>query len=274
MALPLAYLVLRSVGATEEAWELLLRWRTAQILWRSIVLVDIVAVASVGLAVPLAWLTVRTDLPIRRVWEVLTPLPLVIPSYVGAFLVVSALGPKGLAQQLLSGPLGVERIPDIYGLGGAALTLTLLSYPYVLLIVRGALMNLDPTLEESARGLGAGFWGTQFRVILPQLRPAIAGGMLLVGLYTLSDFGAVSILRYETFTIAIYQQYQTSLDRSVAAALSLLLVAIAVALLLREGGPADTGGTIGRAQRRRAAPARCVWAVGSGRRWPSPPESC
>ena len=234
MLLPLAYLVIRAAGATEEAWSLLLRPRTVQILGRSVLLVATVTTASVALAVPLAWLTERTDLPLRRVWAIATALPLVIPSYVGAFLVVSALGPRGLLQGALSGPFGVERLPNIYGLFGATITLTLLSYPYVLLMVRGVLSNLDPALEESARGLGVGRLGALLRVSLPQLRPAIAAGSLLVALYTLSAFGAVSLLRHETFTWAIYQQYQTAFDLGGAAVLSLLLVALAVSILAME----------------------------------------
>ena len=233
MLLPLAYLVLRSAGATEEAWGLVFRLRTAQILVRTVVLVAVVTGASVALAVPLAWLTVRTDLPFRRAWAVLTVLPLVIPSYVGAFLAVSALGPKGLRQQALSVPFGVDRLPDIYGLPGAAITLSLLSYPYILLTVRGVIGNLDPALEESARSLGRSQWSTMLRVTLPQLRPAIAAGSLLVALYTLGDFGAVSLMRYETFTWAIYLQYE-SFDRSVAAVLSLVLVGVAFGLLLMD----------------------------------------
>ena len=233
MALPLLYLVIRSAGASSEAWELLLRPRTAQILGRSVLLVVTVTSACLAIALPLAWLTVRTDLPLRRTWGVLTALPLVIPSYVGAFLVISVLGPKGLVQGMLSGPFGVDRLPNIYGLAGATITLALLSYPYVLLTVRGVLTNLDPALEESARSLGAGPTRVQLRVVLPLLRPAAASGGLLVGLYTLSDFGAVSLLRYETFTWAIYQQYKY-VDRSIAAVLSLVLVALAVGVLLVE----------------------------------------
>ena len=232
MLLPLVYLVVRSTGASGEAWGLLVRPRTAQILWRSALLVVAVTTVSVAVAVPLAWLTVRTDLPLRRLWGILTALPLVIPSYVGAFLVVSALGPKGLLQGLLA-PLGVERLPDIYGFPGATLTLVLLSYPYILLTVRGALVRLDPALEESARSLGVGPWGSVWRVTLAQLRPAVAAGALLVGLYALSDFGAVSLLGYESFTWAIFQQYG-SLELSSAAVHSLLLVALAVLMLTME----------------------------------------
>ena len=234
MMLPLAYLILRSVGASAEAWELLLRPRTAQILGRSVLLVATVTAVSVGLAATIAWLTVRTDLPLRRFWTVATLLPLVIPSYVGAFLAVSALGPRGLLQQLLSAPFGIDRLPDIYGLPGATITLALLSYPYVVLTMRASLKSLDPAQEESARSLGHGPVSTLMRVTLPRLRPAIASGGLLVGLYTLSDFGAVSLMRYETFTWAIYQQYQSAFDRSIAAVLSLVLIGVAVALLVME----------------------------------------
>ena len=207
MLLPLVYLVVRTLGADSDAWDIIFRARTGEIFARSLLLMVTVIAASLVIAVPLAWLTVRTDLPMRRVWSVVTALPLVIPSYVGGFLVVVALGPGGMLQGLLEGLFGVERLPEIYGFPGAALTLTLLSYPYVLLAVRAALWRMDPSLDEASRGLGRGGWSTFARVTLPQLRPALGAGALLVALYTLSDFGAVSLLGYETFTWAIYLQY-------------------------------------------------------------------
>ncbi len=265
MALPPVYLLLRSADASAEAWRLLLRPRTAEIALRSLSLAAAVTLASVALAVPLAWLTVRTDLPYRRVWGVLTALPLVIPSYVGGFLIISALGPKGLLQGVLQGPLGVDRLPSIYGLPGAALTLVLLSYPYVLLTVRGVMGGLNPAYEETARSLGLGPWAVMRRVTLPQLRPAVVSGGLLVGLYTLSDFGAVSLLRYETFTWAIYQQYQTSFDRSTAALLSAALVLAAILILVSE---AWTRGRM--AYHESAGARRPLRPVGLGRwKWPA-----
>ena len=234
MLLPLVYLVVRTLGADSDAGEIIFRARTGEILVRSLLLMVAVTAASLAIAVPLAWLTVRTDLPMRRVWSVVTALPLVIPSYVGGFLVVVALRPKGMLQGLLEGLFGVERLPEIYGFPGAALTLTLLSYPYVLLTVRTALWRMDPSLDEASRGLGRGGWSTFARVTLPQLRPALGAGALLVALYTLSDFGAVSLLGYETFTWAIYLQYQSAFDRGVAAALALVLVGVAMGVLVLE----------------------------------------
>ena len=183
------------------------------------------------MALPLAWLTTRTDLPFRRAWVVLTALPLVIPSYVAGFIVVAALGPRGMLQGTLDGPFGVDRLPDIHGFAGALLTLTFLSFPYVVLTVRAAMLRIDPAMEESSRGLGRGNWATFFLITLPLLRPGVAAGGLLVALYTLSDFGAVSLLRYETFTWAIFVQYESALDRTLGAGLSLSLVVLALAIV-------------------------------------------
>lgn len=232
--LPLVYLIVRALGSGGEIWSLLLRTRTLAILVRTLLLVIGVTGLSLALSLPLAWLTTRTDLPFRRLWTVLTALPLVIPSYVAGFIVIAALGPRGMLQQILAAPFGVERLPEIYGFPGALLTITLVSYPYLLLTLQAALKGMDPSLEEASHSLGYGPWVTFRRVTLPLLRPSLASGALLVALYTLHDFGAVSLLRYETFTWAIYLQYQTSFDRMVAAALSLVLVAIAVVILYIE----------------------------------------
>ena len=228
------YLAVRSLGAGYEFWDAFLRIRVLEILLRTLLLVGAVTVASILLAVPLAWLTVRTDLPLARVWGVLVTLPLVIPSYVAGFAVVVALGPRGMLQGFLESLVGIERLPDISGFPGAMLTLTFLSYPYILLTVRAALQRLDPSLEESSRSLGYSWRATFRRVVIPLLRPSVAAGGLLVALYTLSDFGAVSLLRYETFTWAIFIQYEAALDRTLGAAFSLALVCLALTLLVGE----------------------------------------
>ena len=230
MVLPVAYLFIRTAGAWDRVAELLLRPSTWAIAARSLGLVAAVTATGIGLAVPLAWLVVRTDLPGRRFWSVATVLPLAIPSYVGSFLYVVAAGPHGLLQRLLA-PLGVQRLPDLHGFWGAYLVMTLFTYPYILLPVRAALARLDPALEEASLSLGRGRAATFWTVILPQLRPAILSGARLVALYTLAEFGAVATLRYETFTWAIYVQYQAAFDRATAGGLALVLVAAALGIL-------------------------------------------
>ena len=132
MLLPIAYLVIRGAGATTEAWELLFRVRTLHTLARTTLLIVVVTGSSILVALPIAWLTTKSDLPFRRVWSVLTAMPLVVPTFIGAFLFISVLGPHGVLQQALE-LLGIDRLPAIYGLPGAAFVLTILSYPYILL---------------------------------------------------------------------------------------------------------------------------------------------
>jgi len=234
IVLPVVYLAIRTAGAGEEMWALILGGRTRHLVVNTLVLAAAVTATTTALALPAAWLTIRTDLPGSRVWSVLTALPLVVPSYVGGFVVATALGPAGMLQQLLERLIDVQRLPDIYGFPGAWLTLSLFTYPYVLLSVRAGLRGLDPAIEEASRSLGYSSWMTFRRVTLPLLRPWIGAGALLVALYTLSDFGAVSMMQFESFTTAIYVQYQASFNRNYAAALALVLVAITALLLMLE----------------------------------------
>jgi len=231
--LPIGYLVVLAASSGEEALALAVRDRSLAVLGRSLLLAATVTAASVLVGVPLAWLTTRSNLPGRRWWTVLAVLPLVVPSYVGGYAVVAALGPRGALQSVLE-PFGVERLPELYGFAGAALALTLFSFPYVVLSVRGALIRMDPAFEEASRSLGRGPWRTFVSVTLPQLRPAITAGALLVALYSLADFGAVSLLQFDSFTRAIYVQYRASFDPTLAAVLALFLVACTAGLLLAE----------------------------------------
>ena len=234
MLLPLAYLLYRAAGVGwTQAVDLLARMRTVQIMWNSLILVCGVTTLSLALALPFAWLTERTDLPGWRIWTVLAMMPLVIPSYVGGFALIAMFGPRGALQELLS-PFGVNRLPSIYGFTGALWVLTLFTYPYIFMSIRAALHRFDPSIEEAARSLGYNGWQTFLKVTLPNLRPAITAGGLLVALYTLSDFGAVSLLRFNSFTRAIYVQYLSSFDRNVASLLSLALIVFTIILLVLE----------------------------------------
>jgi len=261
LLLPVVYLIIRFSTAGEQAWTLILRPVTLLTTVRSLGLALAVTVTAAALSLPAAWLTTRTDLPARKFFSILLALPVVIPSYVGAYLLVAFLGPRGMLAQAL----GVVGLPSIYGFPGAFLALTLLSYPYVFLSLRAALFGLDPALEEAARSLGYGPWNTFWRITLPQLRPALAAGGLLVALYVLRDFGAVSIMRFDTFTRVIYVQYMSAFDRSTASGLALILVIVTLLVLALDIW------TRGRARyARNAAGARDQPVVGLGRwRWPA-----
>jgi iron(III) transport system permease protein len=229
LLLPLAYLVVRASEGGGRGFDVLTRDSTLHLLWSTGLLVAGVVVAAVLVAVPLAWLVTCSDLPGRRWWAIAAALPLVIPSYVAALCLLGAFGPRGLAADAL----GLERLPDIRGYWGALVALTLSTYPYVFLLTAATLRDLDPALEEAARGLGKSRLQVFRRVTVPALRPPVAAGGLLVALYVLSDFGVVSLMRYDALTRAIFLQYRSLFDRTPAAVLGLLLVGLtAVALLL------------------------------------------
>jgi iron(III) transport system permease protein len=162
-----------------------------------------------------AWIAVRSNLPGRKVFAVLAALPLAIPSYVAAYSWVAV-------------------IPGFSGFFAAWLLLTVGTAPLVYLSVSAALARFDSATEEVASSLGAGKFAVLRRITWPNIRGATISGGLLSALYVLSDFGAVSIVRYDTFTRAIYNAYRASFDRNLAATLALILVAVTVLVLVVE----------------------------------------
>ncbi len=236
MALPLVHLTLRAAEA-DDPLGVLQSSRVGGAAMSTLALGLTVTAAAAVLGVAIAWLLERTDLPGRRALGAWAALPLVVPTYVAAVALKDAFGPRGL----------VATVPGIVGFFGAAASLTLSTFPYVLLLVRAALAGSDPALEEAARSLGDSRRRVLWRVVLPQLRPALAAGSLLVFLYVLSDFGAVTILRYETITLRIFAEYRTSFERAPAALLGLVLVGLTLVAIVVE-----------RRARGRGTPARIV----------------
>src|SRR3989442_3786594 len=185
------------------------------------------------LALPLAWLVVRTDLPFRTLCRWLAVIPLAIPSYIGAMSYIALLGPVGSVNTWLSSLIGApQQWVNIYGFWGGVFVLGLFTYPYIFLLVSAALEATNPSIEETARSLGESPLGVFHRVTLPMLRPSILAGGLLTFLYALSDFGSPSLLRVQVFTTAIYHQLNTRFDQAAAALLSCVLVLITIAVLV------------------------------------------
>ncbi len=242
-AAPLGYLIWKNLANVGDLADLLLDEGALAPARRSLVLATSVALTSAVVGTLLAWLLVRSDLPGRSVLGVLAALPLVVPSFVGALALLAAFAPGGLFD------LGIDR-PE--GFWGAYVVLTLFTYPYVYLLVAARFASLPPTLEEAARTLGHSPVSVFRTVVLPQSRGAIAAGSLLVFLYTLSDFGAVTLLRYDTLTTRIFSSRLLAQPTSLA--LSLLLAVIALVVVAAER----------RVQRRRFT----VEAVSAGRRAP------
>lgn len=244
--LPLLYVGLKAWQAgLHEAIRLLWRPYVLRLLGNTLMLMAGVTAACVVIGVSLAWLLERSDLAGRRLWGVILCLPFAVPAFVSGFTWVS----------LSSG---------FEGLGGAILVMTLSKYPLVFLPVAATLRNLDTSLEESARTLGQNRTGVFFKVTLPLLWPAVLGGALLIALHMLVEFGALSILGLQTFTTAIYQQFELEFSNTNAAMLSALLLVLCLLLLwleLRVRGTARHIRT-GQGAARRATPLRLgPWCV-------------
>jgi len=223
--LPVAVLVPLGAGA-----ELALDTRSLEVFLNTALLTALTVAGAVFLGVPLALATACADLPLRRFWTGALAAPLAVPSYIGAFAWFAALGPGGEIELLTGLPT-----PRVQGLAGAALVMTLYTFPFVLLTTRAALVSLDARVVDAARTLGLSMRGALLRVVLPRARPGIAAGALLVALYTLSDFGTPAIMRFDTFTRIIYVEYNAfGLDRAALLSLQLLLlVAVVLALEAR-----------------------------------------
>ena len=230
VVLPLVYLLVRAFEAEgANLVEIVFRLKNLRLLGNTALLVVGVVVLDTLLAVPLAWLTSRTPLKGGRFFTLMGVLPLAIPSYVMAYVLLSLGGNNGAFAHLFG-----TSIPRLGGYWGALIALSLYTFPYLFLNLRAALFSVDPALEESARSLGCRPWEVFYRVVIPQLRPAFTAGGLLVGLHVLGDFGVVSLMRYETFSYALYVQYIAAFDRVYAAWLALMLLILAGGLLYTE----------------------------------------
>ncbi|AMY56424.1 ABC transporter permease [Rhodococcoides fascians] len=241
--IPLGYVIVESADtgwATASA--LLFRSRVRELLVNTVMLIVITVPICVAIGVAAAWLVGRTRVFAAKVWAVLLAAPLAVPAFVNSYSWVTT-------------------IPSLGGLRGGVLIATLSYFPLVYIPVAATLRRLDPAVEESARGLGIGPWAVFFRVVVPQLRLAIAGGALLVALHLLAEYGAFVFIRFDTFTTAIFEQYQSTFNGTAATMLAGVLVLLCLTLLVIEAAVRGSAryARIGSGAARPAVPAELGW---------------
>ena len=216
MLIPVGFVVVTMV---QTGWDvlapLIFRVRVRELLTNTILVVVIGVPLCVFVGVGTAWLVERTNLPGRRVWAILFAAPLAIPAFVSSYAWVSL-------------------IPSINGLSAGLLISTLSYFPLVYLPAAATLRGLDPAFEETARSLGLSPLRVFLRVVLPQLRLAVWGGGLVVGLHLLAEYGAFALVRFDTFTTAIIVQYRSTFAGPAASALGMVLTLLCVLLLTAE----------------------------------------
>ena len=191
------------------------RPRVGELLVNTVLLVMFTLPLCIALGVALAWLTERTNLPGRRVWSLLAVAPLAVPAFVHSYAWVSL-------------------VPSIHGLPAGVLVSVIAYFPFLYLPVAATLRRLDPAIEDVAESLGLKPWAVFWRVVLPQLRLAICGGALLVGLHLLAEYGLYAMIRFDTFTTAIFDQFKSTFNGPAANMLAAVLALCCLAMLTAE----------------------------------------
>jgi iron(III) transport system permease protein len=202
--------------AVQTGWPtisaLVFRPRVGELLLNTAMLVAITVPLCTVLAVALAWLTERSDLPGARIWSGLAVAPLAVPAFVHGYAWVTVA-------------------PGLHGLFAAVMVSVIAYFAFLYLPIAATLRRLDPALEDIAASLGLAPWRVFLRVVLPQLRLAICGGSLLIGLHLLAEYGLYAMIRFDTFTTAIIDQFQSAYNGPAANMLAGVLVLCCFALL-------------------------------------------
>jgi iron(III) transport system permease protein len=236
--LPMVAVLLASFGGGFDTVQHLMQTVLPRYMGNTLALVLLVSAGTFMVGVGAAWLVTMTRFPGVRVFEIALVLPLAFPAYVLAYAYTSILDHPGIVQSTLRAVMGWGPrdywFPEIRSLGGAALMLVLVLYPYVYLLARASFLQQSGTTFLAARALGSSVWGAFFKVSLPLARPAIAAGVLLTVMETIADFGTVAYFGVQTFATGIYTSWFSLGDRTGAAQLALCLLGFALLLAMLE----------------------------------------
>ncbi|MEN8214226.1 MAG: iron ABC transporter permease, partial [Pseudomonadota bacterium] len=238
MALPVLVIAGFIFQPVNDNWRHLVDTLLADYVTNSLLLLVGVSAGVLSIGVITAWLTSMCEFPGRRLLSWALLLPLAIPAYIIAYTYTGMLdfeGPlQGRLRDWFGWSYGDYWFPEVRSLGGAAMMLSLVLYPYVYMLARAAFLEQSLCVLEVSRTLGntplAGF----IRVALPLARPAIVTGLSLALMETLADYGTVQYFGVSTFTTGIFRIWYGMGDSSTAAQLSAMLLAFVFALILLE----------------------------------------
>ncbi|MBC8021676.1 MAG: iron ABC transporter permease [Burkholderiales bacterium] len=210
-------------------------------LWTTLWTSAAVGIICIAWAAPMAWLVARTDMPFKRLLRVLILASFVTPPFLGAFAWVLLGGPNaGLVNQAYYWMMGLKPFEaqplfNIFSAGGMVFVMALYTFPYVFTFVANSLDVIPSELEEASSILGAPAWRTAMHVTLPLVVPALLAGFLVAFLQSMTLFGTPAILALpagiDTMTTKIWSLFQFPPRMGLAAAASLPLLLITVALL-------------------------------------------
>jgi len=238
IALPMLFILAALFTANDESWQHIRSNLLSGYLLNTFWLMLQVAIYSSVIGVSTAWLTAVTRFPGQRFFSWALMLPLAAPAYIIAYVYTDLLEFSGPVQSAFRALTGLEAgeysFPEIRSLNGAAIVISLVLYPYVYLLARVAFLQRSATLFDAARTLGAtpskAFW----RIALPSARPAIAGGLALVLMETLADFGVVDYFGVPTFSTGIFRTWFALGEKAAAMKLAAMMFFFVIILVFLE----------------------------------------
>ena len=185
---------------------------TYQLLFNSFVFAGASAVIATGLATILAWIAIRTNAPLRKLFEIAAIVPNIFPPVMLSVAWTVLLSPRtGLINRFLMATFDLSQAPfNIYSLWGMVFVESLITTPLAFLMVSAALYSMDPSLEESARVAGSSNMQIAWRITLPIVRPALLASAMLNFVRAIESFDTPAIIalpaRIEVFTTKIYRE--------------------------------------------------------------------
>jgi iron(III) transport system permease protein len=199
---------------------------------------------SLVFALTLAWITIRTNAPCRRLFELTAIIPNILPPILVAISWVLLLNPSnGLINGLFVNFFGMEKGPfNIYSIPGLIFVEALVLTPLAFLVIAAALKSMDPSLEESAKTLGSGEFGVMRRVTFPLIRPAILAAGTLNFVRAVESFDTPAIIalpaRIEVFTTKIWREalgsFPTNHNLAAAYGVGILTIALIFVYIYRK----------------------------------------
>ncbi|WP_448587308.1 ABC transporter permease [Thermocrinis sp.] len=230
-ATPSLFTVFSALTSDLELWRRLYETRLSVILPNTLKLLLSVGILCLFLGISSAWMVSRFDFYGRRLWEILLILPLAVPGYIMAYAYASFMAPGGPAQDFWRLLFEDLSMPSLYSFWGVSLVLSFVNYPYVYLLTRAGLLNSNLRYQEVARSLGVSPFVRFLSIELKLLYPSIMAGLILALMEVMADFGTVALLRYPTFTEAIYRQITGRFDILGGTALASALLTLSFLML-------------------------------------------
>lgn len=211
-------------------------------LVNSVLVTVCVTVLALVIAFPLAYFMTMFQIAGNRTVQMLILASMMSPPFIGAYSWILLLGNNGMVTQWIEDVFGFKP-PSIYGFGGIVLVLTLQLVPLIFTYLMGAWRTIDVSLLEAAESMGVTGWRRAVKVISPLLWPTVLAGSLLVFVRAFADFGTPMLIGqgFRTVPVLIYSSFvgEVSIDRSFAAAVSVIVIAVTLGVFLLQKYVAD-----------------------------------